>query len=202
MKWKILVFIACILILVSGCATWEKDVTKNGIPFKKFRVYDDGEMVGILGEDQIIQGYPCKSGCVWFSANWDLQEFRLSEDFLFNDVVLPVGTWIRFGKDCDICFLPHDVEIQGYLCRGGKMQREGHMTTFYKNGNLKFFCFREDIEIDGILCKRGCLSLHENGKVRYCKLAEDTTINGIFYKKNTNLNFDDNGNVINNRGEN
>ena len=78
-----------------------------------------------------------------------------------------------------ICFFPNNTEVQGYLCRGSVMGREGIQTSFHKNGKLNLFFSRRDIEIDGISCKGTVfhpIGLHDNGKLRNCTLTKTTII--------------------------
>jgi len=196
--WYKLVLMALIISMLSACVVWEKNVIRNGIHFSKLKVPESGVISGVLAEDAMIQDFPCKKGYVWFYGNWDLEEVRLSEPYDFNGLLLPEGTWIRLYRSgsIHICFLPHDLEVEGYLCKGSILQREGNMTTFHENGRLKFFCSRGNADINGFRFK-GCIYLDDEGSLAKGKLAEDSVINGRNYKKNTILKMDNYGEVIN-----
>ena len=66
-----------VLLSTAGCAPWqvgaEKDVVKNGMMFKSFREFDDGTKVGVLAEDMVIDGWPCKKDFIVFHSDWRLE---------------------------------------------------------------------------------------------------------------------------------
>jgi hypothetical protein len=195
----ILVFICVILWSFYGCVAWQKDVVLNSIHFERF-VYASyrGDMIGYLAEDTVIQDYPCKATFITFYEDWTLENFQLSEPYEFGKNLLPINTWIILTKEghIRICQFPKDTEIQGHLCKGGWGGRSGCTTGFYKNGKLKHFFSREDILIEGVPCKRGGVILHDNGRLKKCKLTEDTVRNGTKYKRNSKMNFDEEGAVV------
>ncbi len=200
MNFKNFILSCFITLIIFGCAGWEKNVEKNGIYFKKLRIPESGLISGYLAEDTEIQGFPCKKGYIWFYENWDIEEVRLCAPYEFNNLIIPEGTWIRLyrSENINVCFFLYDVEVEGYVCRGGSMQREGVMITFHENGRLKCFFPREDTIVDGILCSLSLfhgINLHDNGRLKSCKLAEDTIINGEKYKEKTKMKFDSDGNI-------
>jgi hypothetical protein len=192
---KFLVLLA-LLAITAGCSPWkvcvERDVVKNGISFETFREYSDGRKVGTLTEDTMIDGWPCKRDFVDFYPDWRLYGLLLFRDCERNGVFMPAGTWVFPDKKGNPgnCIFPYDVEIQGHLCRGGKIEV---FTSFYASGKLKFFRTRDPEMIDGVTCKSSIfhgIYLHENGRLWKCKLNEPVRIGGEEYTKGTILVFD------------
>ena len=200
----------CIMLAgLYGCRKCDKNVVKNGVHFDKlcYSKLITGKYKGAiviecdLADDTIIQGYPCKKGFVSFNSDWSLSELTLSQSFEFNHFTMPAETYIVFGRTKHIqsCNFPRDVKVQGHLCRGGRGGPEGVVTSFYENGYLKSFFSRNDIEIDGILCKGSLfniIGLHDNGRLSQCNLAKTTTIDGTEYNEKSKINLDREGNVI------
>ncbi len=192
-----------ICLIVTGCVHWERDVIMHGIHFDKF-AYDSklGSPKGYLAADTIIQGYPCKKGFVSFYDDWKLDEFQLSQPVRLNDeVVIPTNSWGFLDRDGNLttCMLPVDLEIQGYPCRGGG-GKAGFMTSFHKNGNLKYFFTKDDIEIDSIPCSGSIfhgIGLHESGNLESCTLAKTTTIQNRQFKKKSKIVLNGEGNLVN-----
>lgn len=194
-----------LLFITTACAPWqigaERDVVKNGISFKSFREMGDGTKLGILAEDTVIDGWPCKKDFIVFHSDWKLDELQLSRDYERNGIFMPAGTWVFPNSQGNpgVCMFPNDVEIQGYLCRGSPMGKEGFMTGFYDSGRLKLFWSREPVEVDGIICKDSIftgISLHDNGRLQECILDEPAMISTTRYPKGTRLRFDQLGNLI------
>jgi hypothetical protein len=197
----ICLFIAVALFWI-GCSSWEsgaeKDVVKNGISFKAFREYENGQKLGTLNKDTRINGWPCRRNFVVFYPDWRLDELHLFEDYVRNGISMPKGTRVFPNKEGNpgTCIFPHDVQIQGHLCRGG-----GIMTSFYKSGRLELFYTQDPIMIDGVPCKNGTgpgqyIQLHENGRLKQCMLDRSMTIGGKEYPKSAVLQLDEAGNVI------
>lgn len=191
-----------LLAITAGCSPWKlgavRDVVKNGISFETFREYSDGRKVGTLTEDTVIDGWPCKRDFVDFYPDWRLYGLQLFRDYERNGVFMPAGTWVFPDKQGNPgnCIFPYDVEIQGHLCRGGRIEV---FTSFYASGKLKFFRIRDPAVIDGVTCKSSLfhgLYLHENGRLWKCKLNEPVRIGGEEYTKGAILVFDPAGNFI------
>ena len=53
-----------------GMRAWqvgaEKDGVKNGIRFQSFRELDDGSKLGVLVDNTVIDGWPCKKDFIVF----------------------------------------------------------------------------------------------------------------------------------------
>ena len=197
----VLLFVAVVLSLV-GCSSWEmgaeKNVVKNGISFEAFRENANGSKMGTLKQDTRINGWPCKRDLVGFYSDWRLDEFHLFEDHVRNGISMPKGTRVFANKEGNpgTCIFPHDVQIQGHLCRG-----RGIMTSFYPSGRLELFYTRRPIIIDGVHCNNGTgpgqyIQLHENGRLKQCMLDRSMTIGGKEYAKGAVLQFDEAGNMI------
>lgn len=197
--------VLALLASAAGCSPWqagaEKDVVRNGIRFETFREYDDGTKVGTLAEDTVIDGWPCMKAFIVFHSDWRLDELQLSRDYERNGIMMPARTWVFPNREGNpgVCMFPHDVEIQGYLCRGSRAEKGGFMTRFYNSGRLKLFWSREPVEVDGVTCKDTLLKgilLHENGRLQECTLEEAATVRGVEYRKGSRIRFDDSGRVV------
>ncbi len=97
-----------------------------------------------------------------------------------------------------ICVFPEDTEVQGFPVKGGGGSK-GIQSHFYLSGKLQYFYPTKDITIDKIACKESLLEgvgLYESGNLKSCKLAENVKINDKLYKKGTNVEFDEAGNII------
>ncbi len=166
-----------------GCASWEYDVEKRGIHFKKISQSKAGTIIGYMNEIHDIQGFPCEKGWIHFRKDWQLLSFQLSRDFMFKGTTLPAHTWLHFyydGQPGHICSFPYDYEVQGYTCSGSGGYK-GTSTAFYDSGALRSFYPPEDITVDGISCDATLLvnvNLYEDGNIKSCKLAED----GQYYR--------------------
>ena len=93
---------------------------------------------------------------------------------------------------------PHDVEIQGYRCRGSWMGKEGFMTSFYGSGKLHWFYSRDPLVVDGVTCKDSlfkAIYLHPDGRLQQCELNKAVTINGVEYPKGVIIQLDQEGDV-------
>ena len=198
----VLLFI--ILSNTVGCSPWqvsaEKNVVKNGIKFDTFRENDDGTKMGILAEDMVIDGWPVKKDFIVFYPDWRLDELQVSRDYERNGVFMPEGTWVFPDKQGNpaICMFPHDVEVQGYLCRGSWMGKEGFMTAFYASGKLHWFYSRDPVVVDGVTCKDSlfeAIYLHPDGRLQQCKLDKAVTIKGVEYPGGFIIHLDQTGKV-------
>jgi len=192
------------LVCMAGCVNWEVgaeiDVVKNGIRFEKFRETDHGSKVGILVEDTVIDGWPCKQGFIVFHEDWSLDELQLSRDYERNGIFMPEGTWVFADRQGNprTCMFPRNVEVQGHLCRGSWLGKQGFMTNFYPNGKLELFWSRDPVMMDGVTCadslSRG-IYLHQNGQLQKCKLDKEAIIEGVEYRKGSIICFDRAGKV-------
>ena len=195
--------LAATLSLTTGCSLWEvgaeKDVIRNGIAFDTFRVNKDGSKMGMLAEDTLIDDWPCRRGFADFHPDWTLDECHLSRDYERNGIFMPKGTRVfpdRLGNP-GICLFPHDLNTQGYICRGNRSG--GFMTAFYPNGRLHWFYVREPVEVSGIHCKDSlfeAIYLHPNGRLKQCKLERAVKINGVEYRRGAVIHLDAAGTVF------
>jgi hypothetical protein len=188
----------------AGCSTWElgaeKNIVKNGIEFETYRETDHGSKVGMLVRDTVIDGWPCKRGFIAFREDWSVDELQLSRDYERNGIFMPEGTWVFANRQGipKTCMFPHDVKIQGYLCRGSWLGKQGWMTEFYDSGKLSMFWSREPVTIDAITCTDSMthgIHLHENGRLKRCKLDKLAIVEGVEYRKGTIVCFDQMGRV-------
>jgi len=187
-----------------ACSPWqvgaEKNVVKNGIKFDTFRENDDGTKMGILAEDIVIDGWPVKKDFIVFYPDWRLDELQVSRDYERNGVFMPAGTWVFPDKQGNpgICMFPYDVEVQGHLCRGSWMGKEGSMTAFYTSGKLHWYYSRDPVVVDGVTCKDSlfeAIYLHPDGRLQQCKLDKAVTIEGVEYRRGFIIHFNQAGKV-------
>ena len=202
--WATAILILVVLICTVGCSPWqvgaEKDVVKNGIMFETFREADDGTKLGALAQDTVIDGWPCDKDFIVFHPDWRLDELQLSQEYERNGIVMPEGTWVFPDKrgNPGICMFPHDVEIQGHLCRGSWMGKEGFMTAFYASGKLHWFYSRDPVVVDGVTCNDSlfeAIYLHPDGRLQQCELDKAVTIKGVEYPRGFIIHFDQAGKV-------
>ncbi|NLD38944.1 MAG: hypothetical protein GX654_18955 [Desulfatiglans sp.] len=191
-------FIILASLIFTGCKSWEYDVDKNGIHFKKIFQPESGTVIGYMTEDHEIDGFPCEKGWIHFREDSQLRLFQLSKDFMYKGTLLPAHTWFLFPYNDvtgHICAFPYDYMVQGYLCKGSGGPK-GVSTAFYDSGKLRSFYPTEEVMIDGVPCKTTLLvniNLHENGNLKSCKLAEDYQIKNNTIRKGMLIEFDDNG---------
>ena len=206
-KASLLWMVAVLLVTMSctmACSPWqvgaEKNVVKNGIKFDTFRENDDGTKMGILAEDMVIDGWPVKKDFIVFYPDWRLDELQVSRDYERNGVFMPAGTWVFPDKEGNpaICMFPRDMEVQGHLCRGSWMGKEGFMTAFYASGKLHWFYSRDPVVVDGVTCKDSLFEavyLHPDGRLQQCKLDKAVTIEGVEYRRGFIIHFNQAGKV-------
>ncbi|MBT7994307.1 MAG: hypothetical protein HN691_05480 [Bacteroidetes bacterium] len=182
---------------------WEKNVTYNNIKFKKVRFLiensDTLQISGILKNNTVIDGIPCKKNIV-FNRNWQIRTFILADDYQMMGSLFPEGTRVSYGSKSIVILFGKDTEFQNYCCNGNfnRWYSTGIFTVLYPSGKLKAFYSCKNVTIDGIYCKSSPFSsvrLHENGKLKECNLAKKQIINGKSFKKNTELIFDEKGNI-------
>ncbi len=151
--------------------------------------------------NQLINGLSCDSieGAV-FTTDWNLRACILGDDDTIAGNVLKKGTLAVFGKSGSIyIYCLYDPIIQGYQCSGtdytGWMWMGGGGIRLYPNGHLALFKPVDDIEVQGVFCKRECIWFYESGKLKRCTSAKDQTIDGVLHKKKFTLKFDEKGNI-------
>ncbi len=153
-----------------------------------------------LPPNQLINGFPIDSiEGVIFTTDWNLRELILGDDVTIAGNELKKGTLVVFSKDGSYrVFCLYDPIFQGYQCSGTGYKGlwgGGGGISFYPNGNLRLFTPLDDIEIQGVYCKKACIWLYESGKLKRCTSAKDQTINGVLYEKKFTLKFDEEGNI-------
>ena len=151
--------------------------------------------------NQLINGLSCDGEEVIFTVDWNILVCILSNDDTIAGNVLKKNTLVRFGKNGSFSvFCLYDPIIQGYQCSGteytGGLWGGGGGISFYPNGQLSLFKPVDDIEVQGVYCKKACIWFYENGKIKRCTSGKDQTINGVLYEKKITLKFDEEGNII------
>jgi hypothetical protein len=188
-------------LLLAGCFDWQHDVTVQGVAFSKVRVEDSGLVIGLLKEDTLIGGRPCKRGWVHLNAKGVPVGFTAAREIDVGRLKIPADTWVFQNQDgvVTVCAFPGDTEVQGHLCRGNGGPK-GVQAAFYADGALKQFFLRRDTRIENIPCRAGIfgesIELHENGRLKACVLSEDFMRDGHSYPKGTHLRFDADGRIV------
>lgn len=186
---------------VAGCFPWQYDVTERGVAFSKVRTDAGGVAIGVLKEDTLIGGRPCKRGWVHVLPSGVPVGFTASREIDLGRFKIPADTWVFQNAQgvVTVCAFPGDAEVQGHLCRGSGGPK-GIQTAFYPDGALKEFFLRRDARIEGILCRAGAFNeavmLHENGRLKRCVLGEGIVRDDHFYPRGTLLRFDSEGRVV------
>jgi rhomboid family GlyGly-CTERM serine protease len=112
--------VTAMVLLTLGCHSWREEATLAGVPFEKARVERD-EIIGVIKEDRLIAGRPCRRGWVHLYTNGIPSGFTASRAIDLPRFTIPPNTWVlqdRTGA-VRICAFPQDITIQGHLCRGG-----------------------------------------------------------------------------------
>lgn len=187
---------------IAGCFfNWSCDTTAYGVPFERVRMADNGLAIGMLKEDTVIAGRPCKRGWVHLLPTGVPQSFTASREMDGGRFKIPAGTWVTQNAEgvVVLCAFPSDTEVQGCLCRGSGGP-EGTQTAFYPSGALKQFFLRHDTQVQGIPCKAGLFSqtihLHENGQLASCVLSAALVRDGYTYDQGTEVHFDAGGRLV------
>ena len=196
-----LFFLLATALLLAGCSDWQYNVTVQGLAFSKVKIEDNGLVIGLLKEDAVIGGRPCKQGWVHLRANGLPVGFTASREIDLKRFTIPPDTWVFQNDDgvVTVCAFPRDTVVQGHWCRGSGGP-EGVQTAFYPSGSLKEYFLRRDTRIQGIPCKSGLFSqsikLHENGRLLECVLGEELLRDDHTFPAGTRLRFDSDGHVI------
>lgn len=198
--WLPLLLLQATALALCGCFQWQYNLTEGGVSFSKARIEGNGLLIGMLREDTLIGGRPCKKGWVHLLPSGIPVGFTASRDIDLGRFTIPADTWVFQNKDgvVAVCAFPRDTEVQGHLCRGTGGP-EGAQASFYPDGALKQFFLRRNTRIQGIPCQAGVFNqsimLHENGRLKCCVVSEDLVRDGISYPKGTRLQFDPDGRI-------
>ena len=202
--WPTLLLFPVAALVLAGCFNWQYDVVVKDVTFSKVRTEGD-VLIGLLKEDTVIGGRPCKRGWIHLRGNGVPVGFTAAREIDVGRYKIPAETWVSQSKDgvVTICQFPCDTEVQGHLCCGGGWLGGGPeaiQTAFYPDGALSKFFLRYDTRIQDIPCKAGLdwemIELHENGRLKACILSEELTRAGRSYPKGTRLRFDSDGRII------
>ena len=189
------------LLLAAGCFGWEYDTTYGGVAFSRVR-FEKDLAIGVLKEDSVIGGRPCRKGWVHMKSNGVPVGFTAARDIDLGRFVIPAGTWVFQDANgvVTVCAFPRDTSVQGHLCRGGCGGSEGVQAAFYPDGALKQYFLRHDTEIQGIPCKAGSVTesieLYENGRLKACALSRDLSQGGRTRPAGARIRFDPEGAIL------
>lgn len=194
--WFLVVTAAGIAALIdtAGCAEWQHGVRLHGITFERARITDRGLVIGYLAADTRIRGRPCRAGWVHLHPNGVPAGFTAAEEIPIASWKILAGTWVFQNPEgiVTVCAFPHDVAIQGHLCRGTGGPK-GTQTAFYPSGALRQFFPPETVDVDGIPCSasrfRSGVELYENGRLRSATLADDHLVAGRMQKRGQRVEF-------------
>jgi hypothetical protein len=156
-----------------------------------------------------IQDVSC-IGRLQFYQNGKLKSCTLARLDTLSGQPLDEGTVVAFTSDglLDWCFLQHDTEIQGHLCKG-----EGHefMTCFHPNGKLRLVWLGRAEDIQGVPCAEysfwaevfgggGGTYFWENGNLRRCRVSRDFTVEGHSFSKGDAITLEQDGKLRSQEG--
>jgi hypothetical protein len=197
------IIVALVVIMAAGFVTALAQPLDSTARFRRGsdRYYKNGalrqcELIGVMD----LQGYSCQ-GRVWFHDNGCLGEFQLAESASVRGIGFPARTWVSLNEDgmLDYVFLPHTMVIQGVPCAGNRMGREGIMTAFHPNSNLRECFLAFPATIRNVPLHAGAFSpveLYEDGSLKSGWLAQSYEADGTVHGKNTRLTFSEEGMVI------
>jgi len=186
---------------LGGCFGWSYDTTYAGVAFRRVRV-ERGLAIGVIREDTVIAGRPCKAGWVHLRSSGIPAGFTASRDIALARFTIPADTWVfqDAGGAVTVCAFPRDTEVQGHLCKGGWGGSEGVQAAFYPDGALKQYFLTADTVIDGLPCKAGAFNesveLYANGRVKACALSRAFSIGGRTFPKGARLRLSPEGRVV------
>lgn len=202
MKRTLLAMLSIVATVVAaGCFGWQYNTSYAGVAFAKVRI-ERGLAIGLLKEDTVIAGRPCRAGWVHVRANGIPAGFTAARDIDAGRFTIPAGTWVfqDAAGVVTVCAFPRDTQVQGHLCRGSWMGPEGVQAAFYPSGALKQYFLRSDTVIQGIPCKAGSMDesieLYENGRLKACALGVDLVRGGRAYAKGRRVHFDPEGRIL------
>jgi len=145
----------------------------------------------ILGEDQELDGVPCRAGTyVEFHANQRLSGATLARDCAIKDIPCAGDTSIILHASgrlsCATLAREHVV--------AGRALPRGTSLVLAKAGRLARVFLPADWDIDTIPCKAGVsIDFHDSGGLRSAVLARSHPILGQSYRAGTLLGFDADG---------
>jgi len=153
----------------------------------------DGRVSDVkLGEDQEVDGLPCRRGAiVMFHANQRLSFLNLASDRDIDGIPCASG-------DLEVSFHKNGRLSVAMLARqhvlAGRRFPARTQVCLNDKGHLVSVALAQDWEIDGIPVKAGPgLAFHDNGRPRELILARSHSIAGRRYQRGTFLRFDRDG---------
>jgi hypothetical protein len=152
-----------------------------------------------------IQNVSC-TGRIEFYGNGKLKSCTLACDDTLSGQPLEKGTVVVFSPDGDLdwCFLQHETEIQGHLCKG---ESHGFMTSFYPNGKLKTIWLGRDEVIQSVPCAKysfwadvfgngAAIYFWENGNLKRARISGNFTIEGQTFHSGDVVTLDEAGKLV------
>ncbi|HVU32794.1 MAG TPA: hypothetical protein VHE61_05130 [Opitutaceae bacterium] len=190
------------LTCTAHCQTWDYNVTISGVPFSRARTTAAGVVIGYIDRDLTIGGRPCRKGWIHLFSSGAPAGFTNSKAIAFERFVIPAGSWVVQDRNgaVTICAFPHNIEIQGHVCRGGIGGSEGVQTAFYPSGALKQYFPANDVVVDGIPCRasvfRTGIELYENGRLRAATLSRACVVDGRQLEEGTRIRLAPDGRLV------
>jgi hypothetical protein len=118
---------------------------------------------------------------------------RLGREARISNALLPRGASVGLDAAGRLKFvnLPHDMEIQGLVCRGGDYTK-----GFHPNGKLAEAWLARDQVIHGVPCEGAApTQLWPDGSLKYCRAAREITLQGVTFKTGDPVRLDEQGHL-------
>jgi hypothetical protein len=164
----------------------------RGFSAGSFVCFQGGRLANVrLGEDQEVDGLPCRKGVVvMFDGKERLSFLELAGDYDVEGIPCAGGHHVEFQKGrLSVATLARE-----HVLVGRKFPRGTQV--FFVGGHLSQAILQDDFEIDTILVQAGSpIEFYENGKPKQVVLARTCSVLGKHYARGTLLQFEPDGNV-------
>ncbi|MCD4650387.1 MAG: hypothetical protein K8S56_01160 [Candidatus Cloacimonetes bacterium] len=173
-------------------------VNPANLPLSRVKYNNNGSICRGYSKEPIeINGYSCVR-YIWFYPEGTLDNFEVADSTIINNIPIPARSKKFLTPDgvLDCVWFSRDVLVQGYFCPGGNCKEA---TGFHPNGQLRYVFPREPVEINGILCYPSGMTgvyFYPEGNLKSCYVYQDVDIQGKHYKKATQLQFSQLGEII------
>ncbi len=174
------------MAVLTACPSWERDVTRGGHAFARYRFNRASEThSGLLARDTAVGAFRCRGGA-WahFGADWSLRACELAMDHEMAHMTLPAGTWAMPRAGHIVVAFAEDTPCQGYIC-GGTGGSKGTHATFYDDGRLRSFFPPSDVTVGDVICRASRfheVALYPDGGLRACAVDRAVVIGERAYR--------------------